>query len=55
MVVCLQELELVFLKKNANIMSAVTQICASRQHSKDINVLVEQARANLRNDVCICG
>lgn len=35
-------------------MSAVTQICASRQHSKDINVLVEQARANLRNDVCIC-
>lgn len=55
MVVCLQELELVFLKKNANIMIAVTQIRASCQHSKDVSVLAEQARANLRNDVCICG
>jgi len=40
-------------RKNANIMSAVTRIRASCQHSEDINVLAEQARANFRNDVYI--
>lgn len=32
-------------------MSAVTQIRASCQHSKDINVLAEQAGANFSNGV----
>lgn len=34
-------------------MSAVTQIRASCQHSKNINILAEQAKANFRNDLYI--